>query len=636
MIGAIANGENLGSVRGKINSLIRAIRATGPELAADSTLIYSAGNNQVQAGDLLMTLAGGFGYQVAASGASDHHMTTAGGVKLHALPDGEGFIDTEQLGWTDGQDVSALLPQVITALPADGKLRVSGFFEVEAHSLQLPSDCELRARVPRVHGFNRRMGSSQNGLFFTAQRCRIIGLRFRLTVDPANGIGGNRMFLDAAVNSTGILIENCDFAGRTGVHVRLRNNTQDWTVRNCRFENGAWMLVISGACHDGVVEGCYFTGGFTDQNGQSAGECIKTLRSGPTGPQRVRVTNCTFVNTTRDAIDTTGGSPYWIIENNNFWQSGIDLKSPWELPNRPFSDEAKASEVVLSNNSFYRCNVILVTNYRPGYDDPFPSIEDNDRYCTQNIISTGNKFYGPPEMNNGDAFYMKGSANLFSTGDVFINMRPLRADQEHFGHYSKRVSITEATWIVPPGEGNGMQGLNIDDLTLHFKFLHLRARDSNFSAIILEGGKRGVISGTVLYEGHSSGNPIVWLVENRGASKLVIRDLQFRNAAESAEANTAILGMTGTRSRSEIMIHNCDIDGVQDIARFFAANTPGSWLEFDALRLTNVTRMVRFPGTSGDFDQVHARQIRALPPGSVAGATGVVPPNTSLGGGSFL
>lgn len=635
MIGAIANGENLGSVRGKINSLIRAIRATGPQLAADTTLSYSGGNNRVQAGDLLMTLAGGFGYQVADSGATDHHMTTAGGVKLHALPDGEGFIDTEQLGWTDGQDVSALLPPVIAALPAGGKLRVSGFFEIEGNNIQLPGDCELRARVPRVHGFIRRLGSSQNGLFFTAQRCRIIGLRFRLTVDPANGVGGNRMFLDAAVNSTGILIENCDFAGRTGVHVRLRNGTRDWIVRNCRFENGSWMLVLSGGCHDGLVEASYFTGGFTDGNGQSAGEAIKTLRSG-TGPERVKVLGCTFVSTTRDAIDTTGGCPYWVIDGNHFWQSGIDLKTPYELPDRPFSDDGKGSEVVLSNNAFYRCNVILVTNYRNGYDNPFPTAEENDRYCTQNIISTGNKFYGPPDRNNGEAFYMKGSANLFSTGDAFINMRPLRADVEHFGHSAKRVSITEATWIMPAADTNGMQGLNIDDLTLHFKFLHMKGRGSNTSAIVLEGGKRGVISGTVLYDGHTSGNPIIWLVENRGASKLVIRDLQFRNAAETAQANVAILGMTGNASRRENLIHNCDIDGVQDVVRFFAANTPGDWLELDALRLTNVTRLVRFPGSSGAFDQVHARQIRTLPPGSVATATGAVPPNRTLGGGSFL
>lgn len=42
------------------------------------------------AGDYFRVVNGGFTYQVAASGASDHHVTTAGGVKLYVLPGNEG------------------------------------------------------------------------------------------------------------------------------------------------------------------------------------------------------------------------------------------------------------------------------------------------------------------------------------------------------------------------------------------------------------------------------------------------------------------------------------------------------------------------------------------------------------------
>lgn len=56
-------------------------------LLADTTLTYTAGQpGTVAAGGYVQTRAEGFSYQVAASGASDQHVTTAGGVKLYVLP----------------------------------------------------------------------------------------------------------------------------------------------------------------------------------------------------------------------------------------------------------------------------------------------------------------------------------------------------------------------------------------------------------------------------------------------------------------------------------------------------------------------------------------------------------------------
>lgn len=54
-------------------------------LLADVTMTYAAGNNQVIAGDVVQANAEGFAYRVASSGASDHNVTTAGGVKLYAV-----------------------------------------------------------------------------------------------------------------------------------------------------------------------------------------------------------------------------------------------------------------------------------------------------------------------------------------------------------------------------------------------------------------------------------------------------------------------------------------------------------------------------------------------------------------------
>lgn len=52
-------------------------------LLGDTGLTYAAGGMTVVAGDIVRTLKEGFSYEVAAEGASDHHVTTAGGVNLY-------------------------------------------------------------------------------------------------------------------------------------------------------------------------------------------------------------------------------------------------------------------------------------------------------------------------------------------------------------------------------------------------------------------------------------------------------------------------------------------------------------------------------------------------------------------------
>lgn len=54
-------------------------------VAADANLTYSAGDYQVAAGQIIRTRKEGFAYTVAASGATDHNLTTAGGVKLYRV-----------------------------------------------------------------------------------------------------------------------------------------------------------------------------------------------------------------------------------------------------------------------------------------------------------------------------------------------------------------------------------------------------------------------------------------------------------------------------------------------------------------------------------------------------------------------
>lgn len=61
-------------------------RDTVALLLADTILAYAPATGKTVVATSQIVKAGGFRYKVAASGASDHHVTTAGGVKLYVLP----------------------------------------------------------------------------------------------------------------------------------------------------------------------------------------------------------------------------------------------------------------------------------------------------------------------------------------------------------------------------------------------------------------------------------------------------------------------------------------------------------------------------------------------------------------------
>lgn len=93
-------------------------------LLSDTQFTYSAGvpnTVQVTAGDILRTLAEGFAYEVAASGATDVHVTTAGGVKLYVQPGADGFdvmaFGAHADGTTDDTSFVELALRVAAASP---------------------------------------------------------------------------------------------------------------------------------------------------------------------------------------------------------------------------------------------------------------------------------------------------------------------------------------------------------------------------------------------------------------------------------------------------------------------------------------------------------------------------------------
>ena len=101
-------------------------------LLADTALTYTAGQlGTVEAGDYVRTRSEGFSYQVAASGATDHHLTTAGGVKLYVQAGDDGRYNVLAAGADATGVVGA--SSAISALDAVGPLVFSpGTYLIDA------------------------------------------------------------------------------------------------------------------------------------------------------------------------------------------------------------------------------------------------------------------------------------------------------------------------------------------------------------------------------------------------------------------------------------------------------------------------------------------------------------------------
>lgn len=83
-------------------------------LLANSTLTYSVGTNTtVVVDEIIRTRTEGFSYRVAASGATNHHISTAGGIKLYVVAGQSGY-DVKAFGAkADGSDDSAAIQKAI-------------------------------------------------------------------------------------------------------------------------------------------------------------------------------------------------------------------------------------------------------------------------------------------------------------------------------------------------------------------------------------------------------------------------------------------------------------------------------------------------------------------------------------------
>lgn len=189
---------------------------TVPALVADEMMSYAPGAGLVEVGPGDVLEAAGFRYRVAASGAADQDLTSAGGVKLNAIV--RGALDVAQLGALGAGDETAIFAKAAALVGAFGTIDAPDEYTVG--DLQLYNTSINGKRLIRKPGATAilNLGNHVPGWHFPVIR----GVHFKGAADKSDlttaGIGVN-FFAPTSP----------EYAGR-------------WNLQNCFFQFLAYAI----------------------------------------------------------------------------------------------------------------------------------------------------------------------------------------------------------------------------------------------------------------------------------------------------------------------------------------------------------------------------------------------------------
>lgn len=240
-------------------------------------------------GDVLTTETEGFSYKVAPVSATDHHVATAGGVKLYVLEDTQGVVSLAQWGLQPGgDDIRAALQTAVDTfrsvfIPATTERTISG-----ANSWYCSGTINVNREVrifgvtgtqARVHPSSIRWDAGMPGIIFhyydtqgdstgavtlngtpDLQR-KADGSRIE-TLSLLSGTGSDPAILDTVSHAiwakVRIGVYDCFFSGwqGDGIHIvatasstdpLVRGNANNWDTRGNRIQNCNNGMYIDGA-----------------------------------------------------------------------------------------------------------------------------------------------------------------------------------------------------------------------------------------------------------------------------------------------------------------------------------------------------------------------------------------------------
>jgi hypothetical protein len=262
--------------------------------AATATLYTPAYFNNVTAlladtrswpvGQLLNTRAEGFAYQVAASAATDHHVTTAGGVKLYVQVDANGGYNLSAFGATlDGSaNDTPILKAAIDAIKVAGIIDAPPVITVsKGKTLRLATACVIDGGSVKLSGYGANLTFAENNALdigaavyltdITQGNHTFILEGFKCTGPAGNNAIRNRgyrklwidnvyclggaTFLTTEGAFAGAGMRRCRIQSTTGNSVIIKQRNNNWVFENCAITGAgapAVHLYTSGAELKGI------------------------------------------------------------------------------------------------------------------------------------------------------------------------------------------------------------------------------------------------------------------------------------------------------------------------------------------------------------------------------------------------
>ncbi len=351
------NGTSLATVRSRLNTAIidaelgRGSITTVAGLIADTSMGYTtAAARYVTAGQRL-TIAG-FDYEVAASGASDHHVTTAGGVKLYVLPGPDGVVNVKAFGATGtGENASTYYAAADDVCGDGGTI----YFPAGTYLLDY-----------QTISANRRIIGDQ---WLTIIKPLTTDTRAALTCDS----GSASAFVDNVTikHLTFKSMDTPTFSEQD--HLITINGASNWTIEDCQF---------IGWRGDAIYIGSSDSGGSTERHNKN-----------------ITIRGCFFDGINREnrqAISVIDIDGIWI--ENNVFQNNTRTNMPGTID---FEPDAAAFHIIrniwITNNKFKSCggNVGTITVYvQPTVtEDPYNlNIIGNEVSDPRNVSASGALF----------------------------------------------------------------------------------------------------------------------------------------------------------------------------------------------------------------------------------------------------
>lgn len=302
--------------------------ATVADLVDDTTLDYAAGSGKVEVGAGDIVEAEGFRYQVADSGASDQHITTAGGVKLYVVVDTD-IVFARAFGVAadnvtdDGPALNLCIqacPQGTTIiLPVRGTMRIATTVNVNRCVTIYGGFATHRtAGLGAIQGACARVEGAITAFSVTATGAALVGFKIYGDRTPDQiGIYYNQPY----VLIEHVVIELVDI----GIHVNGGNHTRmaHLRLRNIRFIVIWLQDGVGPRLHDVFydTDGEWYPGGTYPQ--PTSGVVVQC--------EGVQMSDCDFIHAGQGLDINVSADRHveWCLFVNSFFDSCLGRPGIW-------------------------------------------------------------------------------------------------------------------------------------------------------------------------------------------------------------------------------------------------------------------------------------------------------------------